>query len=183
MNDREKVLTLNRIAFLDALILSFLGIQFVIPLAFILLLVIIPTITALQFYHIPLKHALLSGLLLIVFTFALFGISIALWEFLYFVVGGAIGIGRRFRMHILFRLLLATIAFVISLAMILLSFGILAQVSWQDIISSMAQYPFLMRFPWFPIFLLGLFFLAIFLSLGVENLFSRVLKQLYVGGM
>lgn len=182
MNDREKILTLNRIAFLDALILSFLGIQFVIPLVFILLLVIIPTIIALQFYHIDFKYALLSGLVLIVFTFALFGISIALWEFLYFVVGGAIGLSRRVKIHILVRLLIATIVFVVSLIMVFLGLGILAQVSWQDIISSTTQYPLLVQFPWIPIFLLGLFFLAILLSLGVENLLSRVLKQLYIGG-
>jgi hypothetical protein len=181
MNDREKVLTLNRIAFLDALIFSFLGIQFVIPLAFILLLIIIPTIIALQFYHMPIKHALLSGLLLLVLTFALFGISIALWELLYFVVGGAIGIGWRFHIHILLRLLLATIVFVISLLVIAFSFGALAQVSWQDIISLMARYPWALQVPWIPIILVGLSIWAMLLSLGVENLLSRVLKQLYIG--
>lgn len=182
MNDREIILTLNHIAFLDALIFSFLGIQFVFPPVFILLLVIIPTIIALQFYHMPVKYALLSEFLLIVLTMALFGISIALWELLYFGVGAAIGIGWRFHFHILLRLLVATVVFVICLAMIVISFGALAQVSWRDIISSMAQYPWLLQVPWIPITLVGFAVWAIFMSLGVENLLSRVLKQLYIGG-
>ena len=180
MNEREKVLNLNRIAFLDALILSFLGFQFVIPLAFILLLIIIPTIIALQFYHIPLNQAVLSGLVLIVLVFFLFGFSVALWELLYFVVGGAIGFSRRFRIHIIFRLLLATLLFGICMGMIVVSFGLLAQITWQDIMSEMVNYPLLFQLPWIPIFLMGLFVWAFLLSLGVENLFSRVLTQLYV---
>jgi hypothetical protein len=181
MNDREKIFTLNRIAFLDALIFSFLGIQFVIPLAFVLMLVVIPTIIALQFFHMSLKYALLSGLLLLALTFALFGISIGLWGLLYFVVGGVIGLGWRFHIHILLRLLLATIVFVISMIVIVFSFGALAQVSWRDIISSMAQYPWLLQVPWIPIILVGLSVWALLMSLGVENLLSRVLKQLYIG--
>jgi hypothetical protein len=182
MSDREQVLALSRIAFLDALILSFLAIQFVVPLMMIFLLFVIPTIIALQFYHLPFRYALISGILLCLLTLAFFGLPIALWELLYFIVGAAVGLGRRIHVHMAFRLLFATIAFAVTLFLITLVFGAFARVSWQNAMGLLERisWPFQLPWPW--IILVGILVWATLLSLGVEGLLSRILKQLYVGG-
>ena len=99
MNDHSRVVALTQVAMQNAIILSFLSIQFVVSPAFALMLWIVPTIFALEACRVPLGTTVLSGLLLVTMSLVLFGVDIGLWTLLYVSAGGTLGIGQRGGWH------------------------------------------------------------------------------------
>jgi hypothetical protein len=180
MTDRNQMLALTQVAFLSALILSLVSIQFVLPFSFVLLLLIVPVIFALQTYHVGIPTSLLSGLMVVFLSFAVFGIAIGLWTFLYYLAGNILGIGQRYRFPWLLRILSNTFAFSTSLCTILLAFGWLTHISWQDITNSLSSYPMLNSIIGIRFLFTGMIVSALLASVVADNFLTRVLRQLYL---
>jgi hypothetical protein len=179
VNDRDQILGLTRVAFLNALILSFLGIQFVIPFASIFLLVVIPVIFALQVYRVEIRVVFLSSLTVIIFSSILFGIVLGIWTLVYFVLGIALGWSCRKQIHLGLRLSLVSFLFCISLIILVLTFGWIAEISWADITGVIGRYELLNQYPLIPLMGLGLVVWGFLNALGADRILSRVLKQIY----
>ena len=179
MNDRAQILGLTQIAFLNALILSFLGVQFVIPFASIVLLLVIPVIFALQVYHVAIRVAFLSGLSVVVLSTILFGVVLGIWTLVYFVLGIALGWGRRNRLPSALRLFLVSLLFCVAIIAIMFAFGWMANITWVGITGTLAHYQLLNRLPLIPLIGLGLAGWALLNTLGADQILSRVLRQLY----
>lgn len=187
MNERALITALTQIAMLNAIILSFLGIQFIIPFAFILLLWIVPTIFALEIIlgDVPWQLAFLSGLVLLALAFTLFGLDVGLWTIVYLLVGSLSGWGQRFGLHWSIRLLSTTLAFALLLVAMIAVLGWLVQIEWQEIkeiLENLNQFNPLPTLALIPAMGIGLVTWAIMLSVGVEWFLSRVLRHLRVSG-
>lgn len=179
MNDRDRILALTQIAFLNALILSFLGVQFVIPFASIVFLVVIPVIFALQVYHVAIRVTFLSGMTVIMLSSILFGIVLGFWTLVYFVLGLALGWGCRKRMPTVIRVFLVSLLFCISLIVLIIAFGWMADITWTEISVAVSRYELLNQFPLIPLMVLGLVGWAFLNTFGADRILSRVLQQLY----
>jgi hypothetical protein len=180
LSERERILSLTTVAFLDAIILSLLGIQFVIPVSFVALLVLIPVIYGLQVYRIPLGLSLSSGLTLIIIGTGFFGIAVGTWMGLYVVVGLVVGLGRRSLSSKAGRILISTAAFTLGLSGIGLLFTLWAKLDFTEVMSVLERVPLLP-----PVFILSFFGFTIvtwsfIMSLGVESILSKIISQLYL---
>ena len=179
MNDRVQILRLTQIAFLNALILSFLGIQFVIPFASIALLLVIPVIFALQVYHVPIKIAFISGLAIVILSFVLYGVILCIWSLTYFVLGITLGWSYRNRIPFGYRLFLVSLVFYVSILGIMIIFGRMANITWEYISDTIKNQQLLQQVPLIPIMGIGLMGWAILNSFGTDRILYRVLHQLY----
>lgn len=181
MTERAQVVASTQMAMLNAIILSLLSIQFIVPFAFILLIWIVPTIIALQVYHVPLKLMLLSGLVIIGLSFILFGIDVGFWMVVYISAGSVLGISRKLNYHWSFRLLSVAFAFTVSLLAIMIIFGWLTQISWQEIQNVLAKLSLFNQIPLLPAMVGGLITWTVIISVVVDWFLSRVLRQLHIG--
>jgi hypothetical protein len=179
MNNRDQILGLTRVAFLNALILSFLGIQFVFPFASIFLLVVIPVIFALQVYHVSIRLAFLSNFTLVLFSSILFGIVLGIWTIVYFVLGMVLGWSFRNQIKFILRISLVSLLFCISLITLMFAFGWIANITWEEISEVIGKYELLNQYPLIPFMVLGLMVWGFLNSLGADRILSRVLKQIY----
>ncbi len=180
MTDRNQILALTQVAFLSALILSIVSIQFVLPFSFVLLLLIVPVIFALQTYHVRMPTSLLSGLAVVFLSFALYGIAVGLWTFIYYLAGNILGIGRKYGFPWLVRILSNTLAYSASLCIIVLAFGWIAGISWQEITDALSLYLMLNPIVSIQILFAGMIVSALLVSLVADSFLSRVLRQLYL---
>jgi hypothetical protein len=179
VNYRDKILGLTQIAFLNALILSFLGVQFVIPFASIVLLIVIPVIFALQVYHVAIRLVFLSGLTVVILSSILFGVVLGIWNLVYFALGIALGWSCRKRIPIGLRLFMVSLLFCISLIVLIVAFGWMADINWADITIAITRYKPLNQLPLIPVMGIGLLGWAFLNTFGADRILSRVLKQLY----
>lgn len=179
MKDRDQILGLTQVAFLNALILSFLGVQFIIPFTSIVLLVVIPVIFALQVYHVAIRVAFLSSLTVVILSSILFGVVLGFWTLVYFVLGMALGWGFRKRLPFGLRLFLVGLLFCISLILLMVAFGWMADITWTEILMAVSRYELFNQVPLIPLMGLGLVGWAFINTFGADRILGRVLHQLY----
>jgi hypothetical protein len=180
VSDRNHILALTQVSFLSALILSIVSIQFVLPFSFVLLLLIVPVIFALQTYHVRILTSLVSGLAVVILSFALFGIAVGLWTFIYYLAGTMLGLGQKYRFPLLVRILSNTLAYSAALCTILLIFMWIARLGWQEITNLLALYPLLNPIVSIQVLFIGMIISALLVSLVADSFLSRVLHQLYL---
>lgn len=178
MNDRTLILNLTQVAFLNALILSLLGIQFIFPFASVVLLIIVPVVFALQIYHRAIKISILSGLLVVLLSSILFGVIMGLWTLVYLILGIALGLGFQYRIPLGLRFGLVGSLFSVSLAIIILVLGWLAGINVLDITAMLSRYGLSNRVPLAVLIGIGLIGWAFMTALGSDRILSRVLSQI-----
>jgi hypothetical protein len=177
MNDRRQVLALTQAAFLNALILSFLSLQFVLPPIFILLLWVLPTIFALEVYNLPAKIAVLSNVIVLAIAFILFGPTLGFWALVYLLVGGGVALQRQWHLPWVVRLPITIVFLTLALLGVTLAMGWVAQINWTEagnLIKSVGMQQLLSV----PVILLGLGGWAAILSLSIDKTLSKVLEYL-----
>jgi len=179
MNDRDRLLLLTRIAFLNAIILSFLAVQFVISPIYIVFLVLIPVTFGLQIYHASLGKAALSFILVITLAFLLFGIVVGYWALIYAIIGCGLGLARKYRLPYWLRLPMISTTYFLSITGILYTFGRFANISWDDLMAVISGYLPLEGVQIFSMLSIGLFFWSLLNTIGSEQLISRVLRSIY----
>jgi len=180
MSERDRILALTQAAFLSAVAFTFLSIQFVMPPSFVVLLGVVPAIFGLQAYHVPLKLAGLAGVLVIVLSSVMFGVTLGVWAGLYFVVGSVLGIGWRYRLPLALRLLVTSLASVLSLLATVAMFGWMANIRWQEVAHAWVQFPVLDQTSFLTFLATGLVFWCVLFSLGADRFLAQVLRHIHV---
>jgi hypothetical protein len=176
MNQRPFILSLTRIAFLNALALSFLSIQYVLIFSFLISIWIIPVIFALEIILTETKYFALSVVFMLVCSIVIFGISTGCWVMVYFFIGGIIGELYRKKFHKVIRVLLGMIVYAVSIVGLVTTFTTLVGVKVSDLD--------LLAEKWLPgtsieqVLALGLLFSAFFLVLLIDYSVERVCKHL-----
>lgn len=178
MIKQNEILYMVRVAYLDAIVLAFLGIQFVIPVAYLLLLPTVPAIIALQVSLVSVPMALASASILIGLSFIVLGIDVGLWAVVYVTTGWTLGMVWRLGSPWPIRALVTTATTVASLSGVIFALSWLVGISLIEV-EAMAQglsiyqglpLPFLFGIS---VFIIGL------LVWGVsDKLVSKVLNQL-----
>jgi hypothetical protein len=181
VTERDWILALTRVAFLDAVVFSFLSIQFVMPPTFVILLWVVPTVFALQAYHVPLRLTGSSGVLVVLMSSVVFGIAIGIWTWIYFMAGCVLGVGRRYHLPLVLRLLTTAMTFATCLFASVIVFGWLANISWQEISAALVLLPAPDQIPILPCMIVGLALWSMLLSLGTESSLARILRHLHIG--
>ncbi|MBA3531034.1 MAG: hypothetical protein H0T73_03825 [Ardenticatenales bacterium] len=178
MSDHDLIAALTRKAFLNAIILSLLTIQFILPFAFVIFLWLIPPIFALEVEKNSWHLTLLSGLALLTLGLFLFGVYDSLWLALYILMGLIAGIGRRFHFHWLVRLGFTSLSFTLLLLTLILLFSRIAQLDWQQVQQSMGQIALFQTLPLLPVLVVGIISWMIAVAAAVEWFLSRVSQNL-----
>lgn len=182
MNERNRILGFTRIAFMDAIVFSFLGIQFVVPPVFVVLLVIVPTIFALKVYYVTFRIVALSGLVSILLATALFGVPVGVSMCIYFVAGTMLGLAWRYRLGFVLRWLLTGFGFALALILALFAFLYLANIQFIDLASVLPGD--VARISSFvgPLLACGFILYVLLLALGADRLLAQTLRQLEMVG-
>lgn len=171
--------TLTQLAFHNALILSLLGIQFVLPVTFIILLVLVPTLIGLQVYKKASYFLIfLSGCLLIFFAFVLFGVAIGMWCLIYWSIGAVLGISIQGKWPWLMRIMSSSLSFMLMLALIMVGFAWIAQVNWADVQQAFLQVPFIDGEELIPIGIVGLGGTGLILAAMVDRFLNYLLRHI-----
>lgn len=181
MKDREQILVYTQIAFLNALALSFLGLQFILPFTFLLLVWVMPVIFALEILYIPVRIALPAGVIFLGLAAVLFGVDIGAWAAAYFFMGFTLGTVWRKRLPAIIRVLVTGLAVALALTILMAAFAWLAHLSWQEITDFLAQLG-MFQLSIMRLLLLGGTASALILSLVVNGLFARILRHLQTEG-
>lgn len=170
--------SLTQLAFHNALILSLLGLQFMLPVTFIILLVLIPTLIGLQVYKASRYLIFLSGCLLIFFAFVLFGAAIGMWCLIYWSIGAILGLSIQGKWPWLLRIMSSSLSFMLMLALIMISFAWIAQINWPDVQQAFLQVPFVDINQLIPIGVLGLGGAGLILGAMVDRFLNYLLRQI-----
>lgn len=133
MNQRSIIISLTRIAFLNALVLSFLSIQYILIFSFLISIWVIPVIFALENILTETKYFALSAVFMTICSFIIFGISTGCWVIVYFFLGGIIGGLYRKKVHKSIRVLLGMITYAVSIVGIVITFMALVGVNASDL--------------------------------------------------
>lgn len=139
IDERQQILALTQIAFLNAVFLSAMSVQFFIPFMFLLFLWILPAIFALQIQLSPARLVITSIIIMLFFCLAIFGFSIVLWSLIYAWIGVALAISWRYNSWV-FRLFLTSLAFALGLILAIIGLGWLGQLSLWDLVASVRQW-------------------------------------------
>jgi hypothetical protein len=178
MSQRERLLRLTRIAFLDGLALSLLSLQFVVPPLLVVMLVIVPAVIALQIYHAPDGFTFLSLLVLVLAAYVLYGPVSAVWTAVYAVIGAAMGLARRAKAPYAARLLVEGPLCVAGIAAAAFTFAALAGMRWADLAAFLSPLPWLRQY-FGPLFAAGVLAWGLISSAGSDAFLQRVLNQMY----
>jgi hypothetical protein len=138
MRERLAVVSLTRLAFLNALALSFLSLQYVFPASFLVSLWVIPVVFALEIILCGPRDFLLSAVLMAGLGFIFFGLPTGCWTIVYLAIGGVIGLLYRHKIPWFFRILLGILAYGLALTGIVAIFLILLGLTTVDI-SALAE--------------------------------------------
>lgn len=180
MNERAQIAVLVKIAFLNAIILSFLSVQFVMPAMFLLFLAFLPVVFALMFYYAPARMAILGTLALTIIASVLFTPYTGLWTLLYGLVGTVLGLAWRLGFPWPLRLAGTILTFAISLGGIIALFMRVTQIGWQELRGVVEQVGIPGQFPLTSVIAVGLVTWAAALGIVANWTLGRVLGQLEV---
>ena len=178
MNERDTVLALTRLAFLDAIILSLLSVQSVLPFVFLVMLWLAPIVFALEITLVPHRIAWVSGLVVPALALALLGLDIGLWASVYFVLGATLGMAWRLRLPWIARQIGLSVVFVLTVAAIFVIFGKLVRIDWKEISAVLEKINQIGVVPVLPAMIVGFVLWAIILSVAMDRLLQRVLRQI-----
>ena len=177
MNPEHTLLSLTRVAFLNAMVLSLLGIQFLIPPSFMVMLLLVPMIFSLQMYISSFRHVFLSCVFLLVLTLSLYGIGIFSWTIFYSLVGIAGGFTMKKGFSKALRVFMIAFAYITSFALFVMGLGALIGLKWDEI---MVEYHVITQrtnLNFMIILSLGIIIWGLILSFCVDWLVLRILKQ------
>ena len=177
MNERMRVASLTRMAFLNAIIISFLSMQFVMPAAFVLLLALVPVIFALAFAEVSAVTATLSSFALILISSLLFGLDVGLWTLVYGLVGLVLGMSWRLHLPWGLRLAGTSLAFATGLAAAVALFAWISRVSWQDVGNLLSRVDIRGFVPLLPAAAVGLTAWSVAMAATADRILGRVLRQ------
>lgn len=180
MNEREVIVSLTRVAFLDAIILSLLSVQSVMPFVFLMLLWLIPLVFALEIYLVPIRVVWISALVVSVLALALLGVSIGFWAVVYVTLGITLGTCRRFRLPWFVRSISLGLACAVAMAVVFLIFGKLSQTSWQEVVVILEDVDRISYVPIIPALTAGFLLWVIMLSVSMDWFFWRLLRQMSI---
>lgn len=179
MSHQTWLTALARLSMLNAIALSLLGIQFLMPLAMIALIVILPAIFALQARLLPAKLWPLAGFSTLILALLFFGLDLGAWVLVYLILGMTCGLAQRIGWRRPVRVLLAGLVCAILLASVVLLFAWLVRLDWTAIASYLASLGSLTNRLPLPMFgLVGLLVWAMATGLGVDLLAASVFTRL-----
>lgn len=175
---QNDILHLIRASYLDAIVLAFLGIQFVIPVAYFLLLPIVPAMIALQVFLVSTSVVLVSAGILIGLSFFILGVDVGLWTVVYVITGCALGMVWRSGSSWIIRALVTTAAAAASLLGVIIALSCLTNIGLAEIAQLAQGLAIFEGRPLASLFGVSLLLIG-FLIWGVsDQLVSRVLDQL-----
>lgn len=184
MSERDLLRALTNVAVLNAVVLSLVAIQFVLPFAVLLSLWLVPSVIALKWYFAPPRVALVSSVILLVFASILFGPDIGLWTAIFIPVGSIAGLLYRASLPPLVRGGLIALTFVVLLLALVWFVVWLTSVDWRAFLQAFEDLTPFTTLPLLPALGIGFALLTIVLGLAVDWLLSRILRQLQnVGGL
>jgi hypothetical protein len=175
---KNEILYMTRVAYLDAIALAFLGIQFVIPVAYILLLPIIPAIVALQVCLVSVPMALVSTSILIGLSFFVLGIDVGLWALVYVLTGCALGIVWRFGSSWFTRAIVTTTTAAASLLGVIFALSWITKISLAEFENAAQSLSIYRGLPLDLLFGVSIILIGFVIWLASDRLVSKVLIQL-----
>lgn len=175
---RNDILYMVRVAYLNAICLAFLSIQFVVPVAYLLLFPTVPAIVALQLFLVSVSMALVSAGMLIGISFFVFGIDVGLWSVVYVITGCALGVAWRFGSSWFIRAFITTIAAAASLVGVLISLSWITGISLSEVDTVVKGLSPYRELPLPFLFGVSVLIIGLLIWLVSDQLVSRVLGQL-----
>ena len=175
---QNELLYMTRAAYLNAIALAFLGLQFVIPVAYLLLLPIVPAIFALQVCLVSARRALLSGCILLVLAFLVLGIDVGLWTVVYVATGSALGLVWRSRAAWFVRAAATTATAGLSLLGVILALSRLTQISLAQAAGVAQNLPVFQGLPLASLFGVAVILIGLLIWLASDRLVFAVITQL-----
>ena len=126
MMERKLLQSLTQLAIMNGIALSLIGLQSIIPFSFVLFIVLISLVFAVQAYYASGASVLLSGIAFVSGTFLMFGVVPGCWACVYVVFGIGCGALRKARIPYPLRLLGCSITSALLLGLLLWVFAGLA---------------------------------------------------------
>lgn len=133
--ERRQLLALTRLALLNGVALTLISAQFLSPPVFVIMLGAIPTIFAVGALLASPAAVALSGLAVVTLATLFFGPLIGAWMALYVIIGGTLGIARRWRWPAVWRVMAAAGAAAASLAALIATFLWFAGLRLSDLLA------------------------------------------------
>jgi hypothetical protein len=180
MNQVQTLISLTRVAFLNAIVLSLLGIQFLIPPSFIVMLLLVPMVYLLQMYTSSFRHVFLSCVLMLALTLSLYGVGIFAWTAFYSLVGVTSGLAIKMGFVKPLRVIIIAIAYITSFALFIAGLSRLIGLEWQEIAMKYDKLTLGIDISFTSMFVVGIVFWGIALSLCIDWLVQRVLRQISI---
>lgn len=178
MTTRTYFLGLTRLAFLDAIVIILLSLQFVFIPFLLVNIIIVPTIFALQIFYISPKYWFLSSVILIIFSSVCLGLDTGFWTSIYFLLGLILGICKATRVPNPISILTATITFSFSIIGAIDIFRKFARINLEDLFPLVNKIPaqLLVLVIW--ILIAGLFIWALISCITANSFFRKIINQL-----
>ena len=173
---RDWLISLSRLSMLNAIALTLLGIQFLLPPAMIALIVLVPAIFALETRLVSIHLLPISGLLAIILSLLFFGLDMGIWTLVYFVLGFTCGIAQRIPLRRVVRVLLNGIACAVLVGGTVFLFASIAQLNLTAIILAISNLNTDM-----PLLTVGIgsySFLAVSTGFGIDTVSGSVFDKL-----
>jgi hypothetical protein len=178
MSTRSYFLGLTRLAFLDAMALILMSLQFIVPPMIVVNIIVVPAIYALQVYYISIRAWLLSGFGLLLITSAGFGLDSGTWTAVFLLMGFIYGIGSKLHIPKVIRVLVAVAVFALFIIGIFELLRKFASISWDEIMQLAYAIPEFLRTPLLWSFIVGLLVWGLISCTAANGFFGRVIKQL-----
>lgn len=139
MSNRTRLRNLTLIALMNAIVIALIAVQMVVPLAFVPLLCIVPTVFAVEAYTAPLRLTLLSCAIVIAVAGLGFGLAVGAWAAVYVLAGTVAGLTRRWKWPGLARELALALALFVLVGAVVAAFTYLAGLSAADLLRQASQ--------------------------------------------
>ena len=180
MNNRDQILALTRLAFLNAIFLAAMSVQFVIPPLFLIFLWLLPALFAIQAYYAPMRLVALSAFMVALLSFSLLGFTGGLWSLVYAWVGVALAVSWR-RGQWGRRILVTGLALFAALLAAIVIMAWLVQVTWLDAVAIAARLSLMPPDRLLPAAIVALFIWSLILAGLLNWVFWRLQTHLDIG--
>ena len=161
---------------LNAIALSLMGIQFLLPVALIALITIVPAIFALEVRLLPKNLWPLFGMSALLLSLLMFGLDIGLWTLVYLVLGMVYGLNLKLGWGRLIRVLTTGIACATLLGGVAFFLAWIIQLDWAMLMTytsaTMDEAPLLL------IGIGGLIIWGLATAIGIEYVANNVYSRL-----
>lgn len=183
MSNRNRLRNLTLIALMNAIVIALIAVQMVVPLAFLPLLCVVPTVFAVEAYAAPLRLTLLSCAIVIAIAGLGFGLAVGAWAAVYVLAGTVAGLTRRWGWPAAARGLALALALALLVGGVVAAFTVLAGLNVSDLLRQAAQIS--ARVPSQPIVVpiegvlgVGLAIFVVTFAILIDRLLNTVLGRL-----